>query len=653
MSRPFRPGSRARLRVALAGFLVLSGAVAADDFPEVTAAEKAFQSFPDEPTAPVVTLSRQAELWMMDLARGEASSRLVVRERRKVLSQAGVDRADVRVVHNAFVRLLSFRGRTVLADGRVLPLPKDAQFRSTASRSQRLFVTSVAFPGVEPGAILDYSYEMRWDSIFFLDPFYFQADVPVLSAEITYHVPGNIKATAWSWDPLQLGIQSEVASEMRGFSSLRAWARNLPSVPSEPAAPPFGDMAAQMMLIPVGYYDRDVAQPLMGDWREVCRLFDMQYEFARSRDGSARTKARELTASAKTARAKAETLYRFVRDSIETEPRLGVGLVENATVGETLRKGRGDPADKALLLEVMLRAVKLEPQMVWTADRAGGRVDATVPNPAWFDAPVIRLDLDGKTVYLDPADRALAFGQLAPGLHGTTALRFDRKKPEVLQLPSSGPEENRRSAVLELVVDDEGGVRGSGSLVMTGAHAWLRTRWQPGESETANAWQDWLESNLPDYAITEVSFLEVVDEIPRVEVHWTLALREEKSLPDEATLHPSHPLGPVRASDLFPAAGRSTPVYLPFADRDEVELRVTWPAGWRIEAGPRPVDFDNVAGAVRTAVEIDPAARRAVLTRRVDVKRAMAATREMVVGLDAALREAEKADAQVLLLARE
>lgn len=287
------------------GLLVGSGAArAAEDFPEITPEEKAFQKFAAEPQAPIVTLSRRAEFWMMDIAKGDVSSRYTVRERRKVLTTAGADRADVRVVHNKFVRLSNFRGRTVLPDGTVVPLPKDAQFKATASRSQRLFVTSVAFPSVVQGAILDYSYEMRWDSIFFLDPFYFQQDVPVLSAEILYHVPGTIQARGWRWDPINLGIQIENKTERGGVTLLRAWAANLPSVPDEPSSPPFGDMAAQMMLIPVAYKDASTFFPLMGDWSELCRLFHDEYQYARDREGGAPERARQLAAGAATPLAK-------------------------------------------------------------------------------------------------------------------------------------------------------------------------------------------------------------------------------------------------------------------------------------------------------------------------------------------------------------
>src|SRR4029079_16397475 len=126
-------------------------------------AERALTSVPGSPNAAAVVLWRQGEMKMMDPAAREASSHLIVRCRMKILKPEGAARADVAIGHSAYLRLNSFEGRTILPDGRIVRVLKDVKFRRTASRSQRLYVPSVPFPAVEPGAILDYKYEVSWD----------------------------------------------------------------------------------------------------------------------------------------------------------------------------------------------------------------------------------------------------------------------------------------------------------------------------------------------------------------------------------------------------------------------------------------------------------------------------------------------------------
>ena len=191
---------RLALRSVLAALLFAPAApvaLRAADFPPVTDAERALQSVPGEPNAPAVVLGKSAELWLMDLARQEISSRLVSRVRIKVLSEQGMSQGEVEIPHSSFVRLVKLDGRTVLPDGRVVPLPKDARFERRLSKAEKLYVTSVAFPAVEVGAILDYEYELRFDSLYFLEPWFLSDELP-LGVLVTARLGGPAPDGAWT-----------------------------------------------------------------------------------------------------------------------------------------------------------------------------------------------------------------------------------------------------------------------------------------------------------------------------------------------------------------------------------------------------------------------------------------------------------------------
>jgi hypothetical protein len=186
---------RAAAPLALA--LALAGSAAAEDFPPITGEERALTAVAGQPNAPAVILFSKGELHMMDPSRQELSSELVVSMRVKILTEAGKEHGNVKVVHSGGVRLQGFEGRTILPDGTVVAVPKDATFKRTTSRARRFYVTSVAFPAVQVGAILDYRYSVKWDSIFFLEPWFFQQRVPVLHSEIVYEVPPHLKVRVW------------------------------------------------------------------------------------------------------------------------------------------------------------------------------------------------------------------------------------------------------------------------------------------------------------------------------------------------------------------------------------------------------------------------------------------------------------------------
>jgi hypothetical protein len=684
-------GAGVSLVLVLAFAAAAATAAAAEDFPPISAEERALAAVPGEPNAPAVVIFRGGAFRMMGTRGSEASSLLAVRVRIKVLTEAGKEHGDVKIGHSSWVRLGGFEGRTILPDGTVVPLPKEAAFKRTASRSRRLYVTSVAFPSVQVGAILDYKYELRWDSPLMLEPWVFQDRLPVLHSEIVYEVPSVLRAIGWSSDPMQVGIKSETAKTATG-TRIRVWADRLPAVPDEVDSLPLGDMAARQILLPAGF---SLGVHLFDTWPSACEFFYMSYETARHRSAAAERRARALAAQAaapptaprpaaapavlKTGsgaagtagtagavgasngpataatpqpslqRRQALAIFEFVRDEIATVEGGHVGLSEYSNVDSVLDSRRGLPAEKALLLQAMLAAVGIESRLVWAADREGGSIDLRLPNPAWFDRVLVAADVDGRRVFLDPCDRALAFGHLDPGYEGTAAVLYDHKKPENIVLPESPFSDNLRQAKLDLELDAGGRAAGRGTLTLLGHPAFRRTRWQGDAASTTEAWSKWLRERFPGFDVAEVTASESLDP-PRVEVSWSLSQHPEEALGDQATIVASRPLGPVRQR--FPQGlKRRTAVVLDFPEREEVELTLHWAAGWQPDVVPRAVNYQIAAGAVVSKVEVDAAKNQLVYRRRFDLVHRKATTAEQFAQVQVLFEEAQKSDAQALVLA--
>jgi Domain of Unknown Function with PDB structure (DUF3857)/Transglutaminase-like superfamily len=640
--------------------LAAATTAAATAFPPITDQERALTAMPDQPAAPAVVLFHNGELRMMDPSRQEVSSQLVVRVRLKILTEAGKERGNVQIAHSGALRLQDFEGRTVLPDGTVVPVPRDATFRRTTSRARRFYVTSVAFPSVQVGAILDYQYSVRWDSIFFLDPWFFQDRVPVLHSEIAYEIPKNLQVSVWQSDPMHAGIKSETAKSAGG-TRVRAWADRLPPVPEEIDSLPFADMAAQLMMVPTAYVTSYALERLFESWPATCKVFEDGYDQARRKDGNASRQAREIAARAAAAaaspapgpslqRRQAAAIYDYVRDEIATEDANRVWLPQYSTAGAVLDRRRGEPAEKAVLLQAMLAAVHVDSRLVWAADRENGAIDMRVANPAWFDRVLVAAQIDGQRVFLDPADRALGFGRLEPGYEGTRALVFDGKKPESIVLPDPPFAENLRRARLELTLDSGGRATGTGTLTLLGQSAWRRSRWTGDAATAAEAWERWLREQFQGFDVGGVTVAEALDEA-RVEVAWTLSQHPEEALGDQATLVASRPLGPVR--QLFPpGAKRLSAVAFDFGERSEVDLVLHWAAGWQPEVLPRAWKHDTAAGAVETSIAVDGAGRTLVYRRRFDNAHRQAATAEQFRMVQELFEEAQKNDAQPLVLSR-
>jgi transglutaminase-like putative cysteine protease len=605
----------------------------------------------ETPGAPAVVLFKKGTFSMLDPKTGRFAPSFTVEVRRKILTEEGKKYGEVAVFHSKQARLLDLQGKTILADGREIPLPKDAIFKRRTSRSEKQFVSSVVFPGVEVGAVLEYRYRLRTFSLFALEPWYFQEELPTVYSEVIYDFPSIVVVRSYISDPLKLGIQQDYTKTLDG-GRIWAWGRDLPAILDEPFAAPFEDLSSWFLLVPVTIKGIK-PKALLESWATVCDLVGDDYERALKKSANAGRKAQELAGSAsdpKTPRAKAEAVYRFVRDQIETEDLPGVFLPEDTTADSVLAARRGDPVGKALLLQAMLQAAGAPGRAVWASDRDDGRFDASFPNPRWFDRVLVAVDLDGQRVFLDPSDRDLAFGHLAPGLEGMPALLYDRTAPQLLTLPETPYTDSVRRAKIDLEIDGQGRLAGRGSLKLTGNDAWRRLGWKPTVEETTKAWKDWLAESYKDFTLADVKVKESVDE-QTVEVAWSMAQREEEVLGDEVSLSPSLPLGPVTQPFRTDAASRISPVLFSFADRDEVELTVRWPEGWTPETLPREIRHDTAAGALLTTVAWADGERSLTFRRQLDVKHREFAKAQYPV-VQALFARAERADAEKLVLVR-
>ncbi|HET9212230.1 MAG TPA: DUF3857 and transglutaminase domain-containing protein [Thermoanaerobaculia bacterium] len=627
-------------------------AAAADDFPPITAAERALTSVPGAPNAPAVVLFKNTELRMAGYGRffGSASSHLKVQARVKILTEAGRSNGEIAIDHGGRVRLRNFSGRTVLPDGRILPVPANAELRRQTSEVFKTFVTTVVFPAVQVGAILDYQYEIVFPSPLLLEPWSLSEEVPVLHSEILFKLATEWKMRVWTRSPLGVKIQRH-EEETSGGNEIRAWADNLPAVPRVPYGPAYADLASQILLLPTAYGNRYGSVRLMEDWLTTSDLLGQMYAAVRSRDGGVAKAAREIAGTGPP-RQKAEALYRFVRDEIHGETGDAVLVAPDSSLREILANHRGSASDKALLLQAMLKAVGIESRLVWAADRNRGTVDTALPNPSWFDTVLVMLELDGKRTFLDPSSPALSFGQLRAGYEGTPALIPDVKKLEGIVLPETPFDQNLRRAEIDLALDGKGRLAGTGTLQLSGLHAAERIHWQEDEEKTRQAWKDWLQERYRDFQITDVKAVEAPDE-RKVTLTWSMAQREEEVLGDETTVVPSAPLGPATQPFVQTAAERKLDVIFNYPDRDEVELRLRWPAGWRVEQRPQAAAVSHPCGGLSSSVVLSEQDRTLVYRRRLDITQRRIGSREDYEDVQDLFGAAAKNDAQKLTLVRQ
>jgi hypothetical protein len=633
------------------GVVSVTGSVAAAGWPKIPQAEKTLSAVPDNPNAPAVILLREGRVHIDETGR---SSYIEIYTRIKILTDEGTRYGTISLFSSDFMRTKDIAGRTHLPDGKVVDLADNATFEKEFSDYYDTSVTSCALPEVVPGAIVEYRYRVFFDSVFYPRTWYFQAEIPTLLNTVTYELPTSINFYPVEFNTLNyVKLDRETKRNARG-GVVTYTMRNLPPVPDEPHRFPFADLSSRVVVLPGVSYSTGIKIHLYDSWTSLIEVVegndDYGYVWFRKNAGESKRTAKHMIGA--THPEKAEAIYRWVRDEIALEPYVGI-FVGDRQADVVLKNRRGDYAEKSLLLQLMLDAAGIRAYPGWVNPRHHGRVLPDVPNPRQFDQMLVVADLGNELVFLDPSDTSLAFGALPPDLQGVPCLVVRSKKDfEWLDTPQLDATRSARKANVELKVTDDGAVQGTGTLKLTGSHAWRRLEWRDTEDETTTAWREWIEDQYSGYDITDVT---VVEDIPAttVDVAWKMAQRPEEVLGDEAVINPAAPLAVTTNPFTLEPPQRATPVQLSFPDLDEVAVSVSWPETWEVDIEPAARAFSNEAGSVVSSAVIDPELRTATLNRSMTISRTDFIGPEPYAAIRNLYREAVKNDAESLVLLAE
>ena len=281
---------------------------------EITPEEKALTEVSFSPGAPAVILKQDVRF---RFSGDFTPSRLEFHRRLKILKEEGREAGAVFLPSFDFLRISNLEGRTVLPDGTVIPLSRDAVSRKGYSPYYGGEMVSFVMPGVVPGAIVDYAYHVNTDQLFWRQML-FQDRLPMLISRISYVIP---RRTNFDWryfGPRELVAAHDLVTGARTVT-LEFALKSVPEIPEEPSSPPLADRSARIVFDPV-----EPGEKAHGtrSWEPIVAAAQaegfMNYRDVRRFDGDVRRKAAALAVGAQSGIDKARACYQFVRDAIAT-----------------------------------------------------------------------------------------------------------------------------------------------------------------------------------------------------------------------------------------------------------------------------------------------------------------------------------------------
>jgi len=492
-----------------------STAQTASAWPPVSQEELELKDNPLRPGEPAMILYREIQT-------DSAKSLETHFTRIKIFKEVGKKYADVEIPYfEKELQVQNIQGRTIKPDGQAIDFGGTVYDRIVAKTKRlKINVKSFTFADVQPGSIIEYSYQLhRHNSV--PDVFKRPQDyvVPVAlaypAAEWTIQRDLFVRRTHFVFHPFARGMTVEIrsvhlpkmAEPQRGADgSITMDVENVPAFQKEEHAAPDDFIKGRIELFYLaGFFTND------GYWRDLARFEARDTEKFLGKSKAIQQEVVRLVSPNDSAEAKLRKIYarvqqiRYVsyeRSRTEKE-RKQESLKPNKNAEDVLSRGYAFENEINLLFIALARAAGLEAYLVKITSRDRNYFLKSLPDLRQLDAEVVEVRLDnGKSIFLDPATLYCPYGLLPWEETDSGGIRLDENHALVVQTPSPNSWEAVISRKGRFKLDEHQNLQGKLEVSFAGQEALGRRIKANDEDEAGHRklLEDEIESWLPKNA---------------------------------------------------------------------------------------------------------------------------------------------------------
>ena len=384
----------------------------------------------------------------------------------KILSPQGFRFANIAVPYSADSFVDHLKARTISPTGKITVLENKNIYDITLYPNFVFFSDQRAkiftLPAVENGAVIEFSYQIKYPVKTFGHAWSFQDDVPTLISRFTLLEPMD---TDINYRLYGLNIEPKINKVPEGFKSTYVWeARDVAALNSEFAMPPINDCLAHLKIAPLG----------IKSWRDVAQWY---YELAKPQKKAMediKQMTQKLIAGADNDVEKLRRIYEWVRDQIRyLAVSIGIGSFQPHPAEEILQNRYGDCKDMTTLLCAMAQEAGLAAYDALISTYFNGCADTSLPSPYHFNHAIAFCPSIGDSgLWLDATEKGCPFGQVPWYDQGMAALVVGKQgEPEIRFVPQAPPDSNETLLAWEVQLDSIGAATISGKSQWRGALA--------------------------------------------------------------------------------------------------------------------------------------------------------------------------------------
>jgi len=495
-----------------------------------------------------------------------------------------------------------------LVDGKVVETKLGKEAVLTEKEDKNHILKKFALSDLREGSILEYSYTVKSDFVFNLQPWAFQGNYPKVWSEYSVNIPSffeyeyilrgfipltnsnKTKATGYivSENPQALGAQDQVYT-IQSMNTINRWlAKNVPVFKEENYTYSENNYISEIEFQLISErFGEAPAKNFLETWPTFAQHLLKQEDFGESlsfENNWASEDLAKIIGNSSNETIQAKKIYEWVRDHIKDLGAKGVYLTQ--PLKNVFKSRQGYSNEINMLLIALLKQKNIDAKPVLLSTRGHGFINPKYPLITRFNYVIAQVKTDSSTFLLDATEPYLAFGKLPLYCYNGPGILIDTSGKFV----SISPESASETKITGLVLRNKPGKPGNWVGNLTAL---------PGYFESSKIREN-LTTKGPDYLKKSIE-----SSIPREFIADSLVLENEKNLDkslnyktrisiNSTESNPSiiyfNPIVQLNGNyNPFKSVQRKYPVELPYKSDDIYNFELEIPKGYIADELPKSV----------------------------------------------------------------
>ncbi len=364
----------------------------------------------------------------------------------KVLNKAGIDEVgDISIGYYKGDKVKKIKAHTITTAGKKIKVPKKEIYRKTVGNRK---IETFAFPVVDSGCILEYSYKKVSERFSELDSWYFQDEHYILSSEFNLILdPGFIYSTATLNIPNEnRKAKEEFLTNMEGGAPRKSYTwkmENILPVKSEPYMGFKNNYLATLYNQLVSYKTAYYESRYITDWTDLGeKFYDIINNYVNKKK-LIKSIADSLTTGLTDKASITEKIYDYVKMEYKTKFDDNNYYFTHDKLSELVNQKVGTREEKNTLLVELLKAQDIPAWPVLIGTRNNSVFMPNVYQLHQFNHIIVMAEINSNNVFLDTWMKYCPYGILPSNSRAAGGLRIENKASNIIRILAVDPTTSR------------------------------------------------------------------------------------------------------------------------------------------------------------------------------------------------------------------